>query len=270
MTHPVRGTAQRTFQHAVRHLLENEYGFIKSRRIIEMLADDVAKLADEFRPPTQSVRPGWLVFTGTKATGRKAVPGRSAGDYPLATLAWPVLLPQDLETMIASPPGKAGRQRQTLLLKQRLQRIIEHGLNQPEVPILLTTADLGLMLGRTSGQISRLLAELRQETGLPLPTKGYYFDQGMRPSHKAEIIARYEQGMDEADIARHSQHAQTSVGRYIRDYERVKLLLRHQISIAEIAPLSGLQPSVVDAYVELVQQYHPNLLSNSELSPFGA
>jgi hypothetical protein len=126
------------------------------------------------------------------------------------------------------------------------------------------------MLGRTNGQISRLLIELRQETGQPLPTKGYYFDQGVRPTHKAEIVALYEQGLDEADIARLSHHAQSSVGRYLRDYERVKLLLLHKVPIEQISPMSGLQPTVVDAYVKLVQQYHPDLLPNSEIAPSGA
>ncbi|MCA9966740.1 MAG: DUF1670 domain-containing protein, partial [Anaerolineales bacterium] len=100
--------------------------------------------------------------------------------------------------------------------------------------------------------------------------KGYYFDQGVRPTHKAEIVALYEQGVDEADIARQSRHAQSSVGRYLRDYERVKLLLRHEIPVVQIGAMSGLQPTVVDAYVKLVRQYHPDLLSISELAPFGA
>ncbi|MCP4418409.1 MAG: hypothetical protein GY805_17460, partial [Chloroflexi bacterium] len=66
------------------------------------------------------------------------------------------------------------------LLKKRLQRIVEYGLNHPDDPVLLTCADLGLMLGRTNPQISNLLKDLRVETGKSLITKGYYFDQGMR------------------------------------------------------------------------------------------
>lgn len=271
MTSAIRGTSQRTFQHAVCHLLETEYGFIKSRRIIQMLADDMEQLADQFRPPASIVKPGWMVLTGTKATGRKAIPGRSAGEYPLMTLAWPVLLPEDLQAMMNKPHGHAAsRTYMKQLLKQRLQRILEYGYAHPDGPVLLTATDLGLMLGRDDTSICRLLAELRQETGKPLLTKGYYFDQGVRPSHKVEIIALYEQGMDEVDIARHSQHAQTSVGRYIRDYERVKLLLQHQIDSAEIAPLSGLQPSVVDAYIALLRQYHPSLVPDSKAAPNGA
>lgn len=269
MTNHYRGSTQRTFQYAARRLLEKEYGFINSRRVMHMLAADMEKLADEFRPQAACVPPGWLVFTATKATGRKAFPGKSAGDYPLVTLAWPVLLTEDIIAEAQITTGSKGRQQRKALLKKRLQRIIEHGLHQPDGPIVLTCTDLGLMLGRTHGQISNLLGELRLETGQALPTKGYFFDQGVRPSHKAEIIGLYEQGMDEADIARQSNHAQSSVGRYLRDYERVKLLLRHAIPIERIGLLSGLQPTVVNAYVKLVEQYQPDLLPTSDLAPVG-
>jgi len=264
------GSSQRTFQQAVIRLLEREYGFLNSRRVIQMLAEDVERLADEFHPATACLSSGWMVLTGTKATGGKAHPGKSAGDYPLVTLSWPVVLPDDIEAMIHMQSGRKGRSQLSALLKKRLQRLVEHGLNHAHGPVLLTCADLGLMLGRTSASISRLLKELRAETGKTLITKGYYFDQGVRPTHKAEIVALYEQGMDEADISRHSHHAQSSVGRYLRDYERVKLLLQRHISVAHISPLTGLQPTVVDAYVKLVEQYHPDLLTNSELPPIGA
>jgi len=270
MTSAYTGTRQRCFQQAARHLLETEYGFVNSRRVIDMLAADMEALAAEFRPDTTAVAPGWLVFTGTKACGGKAHPGKSAGDYPLVTLSWPVLLPEDIAALEQMPPGQAGRQQQRVLLKKRVQRVLEYGLGHKNGPVLLTCTDLGLMFGCTNGNISRLLIELRQETGCTLLTKGYYFDQGVRPTHKAEIVALYEQGMDEADIARHSNHAQSSVGRYLRDYERVKLLLRHTIPVDQIGSMSGLQPTVVNAYVKLMQQYHPDLLPISELPPSGA
>jgi hypothetical protein len=270
MINHYRGSTQRTFHYAARHLLETEYGFINSRRVIDMLVADMETLADEFRPQSACVHPGWMVFTGTKATGGKAHPGRSAGDYPLVTLSWPVLLPEDVTALAQLPPGQQKRQRRKALLKQRLQRILEYGLQHPNGPVLLTCTDLGLMLGRSAGQIGNLLKELRQETGHPLPTKGYYFDQGVRPTHKAEIVALYERGFDETDIARRTNHAQTSVGRYLRDYERVKLLLRHTIDTNQISVLTGLQPSVVDAYLALVQQYHSDLLTILEVAPSGA
>ncbi len=260
------GVEQRSFKSAVVHLLETDYGLLGSRRVLEMLAEDVTQLADQFHPAQSCVQSGWLVFTGTKVTGRKAHPGKSAGDYPLVTLSWPVLLPEDVTAMINRPQGKESRRQQSDLLKKRLQRLIEYGLDHPQGPVVLTTADLGLMLGRSPGQISNLLNDLRQETGNSLLTKGYFFDQGVRPTHKAEVVALYEQGMDETDIAFHTRHAQNSVGRYLRDYERVKLLLKNGISVDQIAPMIDMQPSVVNAYVKLIHQYHPDLLSNSETS----
>ncbi len=81
----------------------------------------------------------------------------------------------------------------------------------------------------------------------------------MRPTHKDQIIALYEAGLDEADVARQSQHQPTSVGKYIRDYERVKLLLKNQDSIERIVYITGMQPNVVKAYLGMVYQYHPEL-----------
>jgi hypothetical protein len=252
------GLSKRTFEQALIHLLENDYGLLGSRRVLDLLVKDVQQLVDKFYPQPDRLESGWLLLTGTKANGHKAYPGDQASDYELVTLAWPVLTRQDRQQLARQPETKAVRQQ---WFQQRLIRLIEYGWHHPDGPVLLTVADLAAMLGLTTVQVSLLLKEARQTTGKPLPTKGYYFDQGRRPSHKAEIIALYEQGLDETEIARRSQHAQTSVGRYIRDYERVKLLLQRRIPVEQMARLIEMQPSVVNAYVKLLSQYHPDLTS---------
>lgn len=261
------GTTKRTFRQAVHHLLEHDYGLLGSHRVLELLADDLQDLVEQFYPAPERLSSGWMVFTGTKADGSKPYPGRPAGDHQLVTLAWPVLLPDDVQQLATLPKGGDGKQTRQTWLRKRLIRIIEYGQAHPQGPVLLTLADLSLMLGLTTVQISQRLAEARQSTGKPLLTKGYYFDQGMRPSHKGEIIALYEAGRDEADIARQTQHAPSSVGRYLRDYERVKLLLSHAIPVDRIRSLTGLQPGVIKAYVALVYQYHPDLAVEDDLSP---
>jgi hypothetical protein len=259
------GTAHRTFQAGVVHLLETEYGMLGSRRVLDLLARDLQTLAEQFYPATEHVPSGWLVFTGTKACGHKAHPGQSAADYELVTLAWPVLLAEDLHGLARVPPGPPGAQVRSALLQHRLVRIIEYGAQHPAGPVLLTQADLAAMLSVSTTRVSELLTEARRATGKPLMTKGYYFDQGMLPTHKAEIIALYEAGLDEADIARRTEHAQKSVGQYIRDYERVKLLLTHQTPIERIPQLIGMQPNIAQAYVGLIYQYHPDLMSEKNV-----
>lgn len=251
------GTTKRTFQQALLQLLEREYGLLGSRRVLELMAQDVQGLIDQFYPRPERLSSGWLVFTGTKASGAKAHPGQQGGDHELVTLAWPVLLPEDIENLTRLPDRQKNRQQ---WLQQRLVRLVEYGWHHPEGPVLLTLADLAVMLGLNTSQVSRLLRAARQSTGKALLTKGHYFDQGMRPTHKAEIIALYEQGWDEADIARQSGHTPSSVGRYLRDYERVKLLLKRGIPIEQISQLVDMQPGVVDAYVKLINQYHPDLI----------
>jgi len=261
------GTAKRTFGQAIVHLLEKRYNILGSRGVLELIAQDVTDLAEQFFPEQQYVRPGWMVFTGVKATGHKAYPGQSGADHELVTLHWPVLTDDDLQALSTLPPGQAGREARRTLLRGRIARIVEYGGQHSEGPVLLTLADLGVMLGLTTVQVSQLLNEARKATGKRLLTKGYYFDQGMRPTHKGPIIALYEAGHDEADIAQRTGHASKSVGRYIRDYERVKLLLKTRIAPDRITYLTGLQPNVVQAYTGMVYQYHPALVPEQDMSP---
>lgn len=256
------GMTKRTFEQALVHLLEHDYGLVGSRRVVAMLATDVQQLVDEFYPPPQRLSSGWMVLTGTKAEGAKAHPGQSAADHQLVTLAWPVLLPEDIEQLASQPDTAQNRQ---AWLRQRLVRIVEHGWQHPAGPVLLTQADLATMTGIDRKLVGRLLREARQMTDKPLLTKGYYFDQGMRPTHKTEIIGWYEQGWDETDIARQSGHALDSVGRYIRDYERVKLLRQQGIPVQQMSRLINMQPNVVNSYVKLVHKYHPDLTPDAKL-----
>lgn len=258
------GSSERTFQQAIVHLLETQYGVLGSKRVLSSVAQDVQALATEFYPQPEHLAPGWMVFTGTRASGKKAYPGQGGGDHELVTIAWPVLLPEDLEEL-----ARCGDQLKTkkVWLQKRIIRIMEHGYRQPEGEVLLTQADLACMLGLSCCQVSKLLIEARRETGKSLLTKGYYFDQGVKPTHKAEIIELYESGLDEAAISVQSGHAQDSVGQYIRDYERVKLAVKHRMPIEQIPAMIAMQPSLTKAYVKLIAQYHPNLLTDSTPLP---
>jgi hypothetical protein len=204
-----QGSAQRTFAQALAHLLETEYQLVGSGRIVQLLVEDVQGLVETFYPPPTRLRPGWMLFTGIKAEGGKAYPGQPASAHQLVTIPWPVCVPEDIHTLATAPPGAAGKQARRQLAQTRLVRLIEHGWQHPEGPVVLTLADLSLMTGLDTVQISHLLTEARQATGKPLPTMGYYFDLGMKPTHKAEIVAGYEQGLDEAELAARSQHGVT-------------------------------------------------------------
>lgn len=251
------GTQNRTFPAALRNLLEGEYKLLGSRRVLELLSQDVQTLIEQFYPTPDRLAPGWMVFTGTKAEGGKPKRGQTAADLPLVTIAWPVLLPEDIAAM-ATPPDTQAKRAQ--LSQLRLIRLIEYGWQHPEGPVLLTLADLSLLIGMPTEKISPLLADAREKTGKPLLTKGYFFDQGAKPTHKEEIITLYEQGMDEADIAHATHHHPKSVGNYLRDYERIKFLLQQgQYEHGLLLRLLDIRPAVLNAHLALLRRFHPAL-----------
>jgi hypothetical protein len=247
------------------HLLETEYGLLGSRRVglagprfpgFGGAVLSCARPYSEWLDGVHRYRGQWQESPSRQI--RRRLPVGHAGLARTAS--------RSLEQLATLPKDPEGAQARSALLQQRLVRIVEYGWQHPTGPVLLTLADLAAMLSLSPVRVSELLAEARRTTGKPLLTKGYYFDQGMRPTHKDEIIALYEAGLDEADIARQTGHAQVSVGQYIRDYERVKLLLTHQILVQRIPQLIGMQPNVARAYVELAYQYHPDL-KPEEVSP---
>ncbi len=134
------GTTKRTFRHALVRLLETDYGLLGSRRVLEMLAEDVERLVNEFHPPPDRLSSGWMVFTGTKASGGRIRPGQSASDHELVTLAWPVLIPEDVQRLAQ---GRFTAETRRHWFKTRLIRIIEYGWNHPKGPVLLTLAAPG-------------------------------------------------------------------------------------------------------------------------------
>jgi hypothetical protein len=84
-------------------------------------------------------------------------------------------------------------------------------------------------------------------------------DQGSRPTYKGVIISLYEQAMEPPDIARETGHNLKSVERYLKDYERVRMLLKQKLNIEAISAIIGRGKSVVQEYVAKAQVYHPEL-----------
>lgn len=255
------GTAQRTFRAALLYRLEHDYGLLGSRKVLELLAEDVETLVCEFFPDLHGAGSGTLVWTATLDTGQKAQPGKASHEYPLVTITLPLITEEDIQEMIAldALPRAERRVRARALFKRRLGRLVRTGLEHPHGPALVTRADLALMLGCSPGTVGKALNEIQVETGESLPTKGYRMDQGAKPTHKAEIIRLYEAGISPPETARRTNHSQRSVDRYIADYERVKLLLEQGQSSAMIERLIRLRRSVVVQHIALVYEHHPCL-----------
>jgi len=244
------------------HLLGTEYGLLGGRRILQLLVEDVRGLMEGFYPPMEQVGSGALVWTCTADEGKKAEPGKRTEEYKTVTVKLPFVARADLRSRTG---GKTPRGKTRVVAKardkRRLARMVKAAEEQGG---LLTIAELSVILNKSYEVTRKYIREWEEETGELLPMKGYRMDQGSRPTHKKEIVRLYEQGLEPPDIARETRHSLKAVERYLKDYERVKLLLKRGMEVEEISSLIGRGKRVVLEYVELTRQYHSELFVEAD------
>lgn len=259
---PYASIEKRTFQNALIQMLESDYGLLGGRRILQILAEDVQELIEEFYPASERASSGDLIWTCTAYEGRKAEVGKRTEDYKTITVRLPLVTKTELQerTQKKTPRGK-GRQRARERAKRRVVRLAKAAAEQGGV---LTIAELSAIVNRSYDYVRKLLREWEDENDEVLPMKGAKMDQGSRPTHKGIIIRLFEQGKEPPDVAHETGHSLKSVERYLKDYERVKLLLKSEMSPKEIASIIGRGERVVLEYVKIIREYHPNLAPDAK------
>ena len=215
-----------------------------------MLVEDVQKLLEEHYPNSEQTASGTLIWTCTADEGKKGQVGKPTEEYKTITLCLPLVTKDDLERRIEHRDGIHERD------KRLMVRLIKEAARQGG---LLTQAELSVILNRSCRQISCYVNEWQKQTGELLPLKGYKMDQGSSPTHKAQIIRLFERGKEPPDVAYESGHSLTSVERYLKDYERVKMLLKSGNDVNAISMMINRGRKVVLEYIKIAQEYHPEL-----------
>lgn len=261
-TSPYHATTQHTFRQAIIHLLETEYKLVGSHKVIQMIADDIVELQAEYYRDVDRVPPGHIVWRGTLDEGHKPTVGRRAEEEPTVTAVLPLITDGDIAVRAQGcPTGKhAGTWARERSIR-RLARLVKAGLDNPGGRQLLSLADLALLLNRSIGTVSRYVRDHFERTDELLPIKGYVLDQGSRPTHKGHILRLYEQGMAPPDVARATNHSLEAVDRYIKDYERVKVLLDKGLTVQEISHAIDRGERTVIEYRDIVLEFHSALAS---------
>jgi hypothetical protein len=247
---------KRTFHQAIINLLENEYKILGSRKVIEMLADDIENLHREYYPSRNQVGFGEIVFTTTKDDGQRQSYGKKTEDYAAVTVTLPLITKEDVERRIYFKKGDRNsnyRHRESRDI-ETMVRLLKEAKQQGG---LLSGAELSVLMNRSLTTIRKYLNAYREKTGEILPLKGYVLDQGSLPTHKGIIINLYEQGISPADIVLKTSHSQDAVDRYIKHYEQVKKLLRKKIDEKEIQEITGRSMKVVKEYIKLYYDLNP-------------
>lgn len=249
---------KRSFRNAIIRLLEEQYKIVGSHKVVQMIAEDIVELHKEFYPEIDKQHLGDIVWRTTGADCKKPSYGTRVEDYEVKTVVLPLVTEKDVEMRIESFYGRANEnykkqwERDIAVMARLVKSAYEQGG-------LLSGAELSVLLNRSLGTIGRYIKRYHQTHDDILPTKGMILDQGSKPTHKASILNLYEQGYPEVDIARLTNHTLESVGRYIKNYKRVKLMLEKGFNLMEMVRVTGLGRSTIIQYRDLVYLYHSHL-----------
>lgn len=243
--------SKRTFRSALIELLEREYKLIGSRKVIELIADDICQLRDEFYPRAGQEAYGNLTWVTTSSDNKKPKLGQRVEDYKNTRITIPLVTEEDIQML----DNLTGKERD----KAKIARLINSAHEQGG---LLTIEELALMVNRTPMSVSKRIKEYQEEHQVVLPIKGNKLDMGPGITHKRIILELYEKKMAPPDIARQVNHSQEAVDRYIKDYERIKFLVRRGLDITETSHLTGRGKQVVKQHIEILKRHHPELFKN--------
>ena len=251
---------KRNFHSGIIKLLENEYKVLGSRKVLEMLADDIENLHREYYPVKEQVGFGEIIFTTTKDDGQRQSYGKRTEDYATVTIALPLITKEDVERRIYYKKGDRNsnyRHREARDI-DTLVRLLKSAKAQGG---LLSGAELSVLMNRSLSTIRKYLDAYREKTGEILPLKGYVLDQGSLPTHKGIIISLYEQGISQADIVLKTGHSQDAVDRYIKHYEQIKKLLLKGMDEIAIKEITGRSMKVVKEYIKLYKDLNPGVMT---------
>lgn len=237
-----RRLARRNLPSLLTYKFLNEYGYDKGPVVVKSIVDDICDTVRTYFKSSTDIEPGQLVYLA---------PVKGQGPGWGKTIAQTKLMPVTL-TLVASEDIEAIRDGLHIGARReiRVRRLSREAFRQGA---LLSQVDISLVAGYSDSAISNTAVELR-ERGEFLPLRGYIEDMGSFPTHKAAIVGLYLQGMLTPDIARRTFHSKQAVDRYIRGFERVRLLAS-KFAFEELPLLTGMSASLVAQYLELVQEH---------------
>jgi hypothetical protein len=252
---------RRDFQAALEYLLETEFKLVGSHRVIRMIAEAVMELHREFYPESRRLEPGTILWATTKAGDQARVSwGKRAESYGIQIVLLPLVTKAEIESRMMGGPGRDPRDNRRKEFRRDTATLVRLVKSAAEQGGLLSGAEVSVLMNRSLMKVQEYIRTYEQETGDPLPLKGYVLDQGSSPTHKGIICRKLEEGMSPPDIARATGHTLAAVDNYLGVYDRIKVLLRKGLDVPTICQVTGRAARTVAQYLVIIEQFHPQLL----------
>lgn len=237
-----RRLARRSLPSLLRYKFLHEYGYDKGAVVVSAIVDDICKVVANYYVKPGDLEPGQLVYHAA-AVGESGGKGKTIAKTRLVPVRLSIVADEDHEAVRAG--AVAARRREV-----KVRRLTHEAYSQGGV---LSCADVSALTGYSEGAVSMTAVALRKR-GEFLPLRGYVADMGSFPTHKAAVVRLYLEGLTTPDIAARTYHSKEAVDRYIRGFERVRLLAT-KFAREELPLLTSMSPGLVDQYLELLEAH---------------
>jgi hypothetical protein len=237
-----RRLASRSLPSLLRYKFLHEYGYDKGAVVVGAIVEDICKVVRAYYRRDGDLEPGQLIYNAPAADERGGR-GKTIAKTRLVPVRLTIVADEDIEAIRERLPGAVRRE-------MRLRRLTHEAYNQGG---LLSLNDVSILTGHAPGTLSHTAVELRNR-GEFLPLRGYLCDMGRFPTHKAAVVRLYLEGLTTPDIAARTYHSKEAVDRYIRGFERVRLLAP-KFAKEELPLLTGMSVDLIAEYLALLDDH---------------
>ena len=231
----------KTRDNQFKNILVKEYEL--SPREAEAVVETARDVYDlQHYDPNQQAQKGKTIRT---VVSKNAKHGPKLEDLPKTQVT--------LTKKISKEDKELHRQEDKPTVRQsQILRMTEEAIEQGG---LLTQEDLADILEVSVRTIKRDIKELRKND-FEVTTRGVYQDISPGLSHKTRIIKLYLEYNTYSDIQKKTRHSPTAIKRYIKNFGRVLLCSKNDMSRKETARIVDISEKLVKEYLELYLKYN--------------
>lgn len=223
-------------------LLQEQYNFITGPKIQDMFARDVVELVEKnFRDPF-TITMGQAQWSGVPKEFKHSY-GRSGRETPLKPIVLTLFSQRDIDDRLAGHS----------LREIRKRRIVDLFNEAYEQGVVLSCTDVAVLLGVSAGTVAKDVREHMEEYETTVPTRGTIHDLGRTLTHKKVIVRLHLRGYQQPEIKLRTKHSGEAIDRYIKDFNKVRLLNRKRMVEGEISMTLGMSRSLVHEYLEIIK-----------------
>lgn len=244
----------KTLPNVLRHLFVTEFGYEKKVLFAEAMIERILETLDAFMKPASLLRSGQLLWIAVANDGRKHAQ-KPMKEIPQVPVILDLVTDKELQALADGEDYRVIRRR-------RHARLANQAFAQGGV---LAQSDLAAVTLTSRRRVGDDLSRFQKAEGRILPYRGSVQDVGGTITHKVEVIRLLEAGCLEPEICQRLPivHDLQSVENYAQTYKNVMKLLERGFAPSEISGILSVSERLVEAYVEIIREHHPEVLARN-------